>query len=71
MLLIIRGNVYKKVYNGAVMNNLMNKMLAVHAIDRVDQRGEFPATVEACSLMHVFLFFGMMFKDFAQGGVAV
>ena len=29
MLLIIRGNVYKKVYNGAVMNNLMNKMLAV------------------------------------------
>ncbi len=30
MLLIIRGNVYKKVYNGAVMNNLMNKMLAVN-----------------------------------------
>ena len=29
MLLIIRGNVYKKVYNGTVMNNLMNKMLAV------------------------------------------
>ncbi len=29
MLLIIRGNVYKKVYNGAAMNNLMNKMLAV------------------------------------------
>lgn len=32
MLLIIRGNVYKKVYNGAVMNNLMNKMLAVNWI---------------------------------------
>ena len=30
MLLIIRGNVYKKVYNGAVMNNIMNKMLAVN-----------------------------------------
>lgn len=29
MLLIIRGNVYKKAYNGAVMNNLLNKMLAV------------------------------------------
>ncbi len=27
MLLIIRGNVYKKVYNGTVMNNLMNKMI--------------------------------------------
>ena len=32
MLLIIRGNVYKKVYNGAVMNNLMNKMLAVYVL---------------------------------------
>jgi len=31
MLLIIRGNVYKKVYNGAVMNNIMNKMLAVYS----------------------------------------
>ncbi len=29
MLLMVRGNVYKKVYNGTVMNNLMNKMLAV------------------------------------------
>ena len=29
MLLIIRGDVYKKVYNSSVMNNLMNKMLAM------------------------------------------
>ena len=27
--LTFRGNVYKKVYNGAVMNKIMNKMLAV------------------------------------------
>ena len=32
MLLIIGGNVYKKVYNGTVMNNLMNKMLAVEEL---------------------------------------
>ena len=35
MLLIIRGNVYKKVYNGSVINNLMNKMLAVYMNDHM------------------------------------
>jgi len=29
--LTFRGNVYKKVYNGAVMNKIMNKMLAVQS----------------------------------------
>ena len=42
-----------------------------HAIDRVDKRGEILAMVEACSLILVFLLFGMTFKDFAQGGVAI
>jgi hypothetical protein len=42
------------------------RVLGGHAIDRVDKRGEVPATVEACSLILVFLLFGMMFKDFAQ-----
>ena len=37
MLLIIRGNVYKKVYNGTVMNNLMNKMLAVNQDQSIDE----------------------------------
>ena len=43
MLLIIRGNVYKKVYNGAVMNNLMNKMLAVN--DAFSDCGNFSRTI--------------------------
>ena len=29
ILLMVKGNLYKNVYSGLVMNNLINKMLAV------------------------------------------
>ncbi len=34
--LAFRGNVYKKVYKGAVMNKIINKMLAVMVMLSVD-----------------------------------
>ena len=47
------------------------RVLGGHAVNRVDKRSEVPASFEACSLVLVFLLFGVMLKDFAQVSVAV
>jgi hypothetical protein len=39
--LAFRGNVYKKVYKGAVMNKIMNKMLAVCYLFTTIGKGEY------------------------------
>ena len=46
-------------------------ILGGHAMDRVDKRTEVLPSVKACSLVLVFLLFGMMLEDFARGDVAV